>query len=66
MSDLCAGHLNDIKHLEWDGFEGYDLGFKFEEKESDEYGWNAGSKAYAEPFLALYISVRKIGSQSSL
>lgn len=52
MNSFCVGHANDFSHLTLDlqGFEGeYDLGFKFEERESD--------RPRAEPLLVLYVSV---------
>lgn len=61
MTAKCFGHLNDFAHLDVDlrGVEaGFDLGFKFEQRESDEFSIHpaTGIKAWAEPFLALYVS----------
>jgi len=44
--------------------DAFDLGFKFEERESDTFYLdpNTGVKAYPEPFLALYVSVRSKSS----
>jgi len=55
-------HLNGFNTLNesFDGLEdGFDLGFKFEERESDTFHLdpNTGVKAYEEPFLAHYVSV---------
>ena len=71
MNSFCAGHVNDFGHLGLDlgGLkEEYDLGFKLEEKEPDEFSVNpnTGVKAFAEPFLVLYISVRDRESPKSL
>ena len=70
MNSFCAGHVNDFGHLGLDlgGLkEEYDLGFKLEEKEPDEFSVNpnTGVKAFAEPFLVLYISVRDRESPKS-
>ena len=71
MNSFCAGHLNDFRHLAL-GLGGleedYDLGFKLEEKESDEFraDANTGVEAFAEPLLVLYISVRDRESPKSL
>jgi hypothetical protein len=61
MTESCFGHLNDFAHLDVDlrgAEEGFDLGFKFEQRESDESSVHpeTGIKAWAEPFLALYVS----------
>src|SRR5439155_19157382 len=60
-------HLSGFNTLNesFDGLEdAFDLGFKFEERESDTFYLdpNTGVKAYPEPFLALYVSVRSKSS----
>jgi hypothetical protein len=71
MNSFCAGHVNDFRHLTLrsDGLEDeYDLGFKFEERESEKFHVDVktGVRAWAEPFLVLYISVAQRGSPRSL
>jgi hypothetical protein len=66
------GHINGFRHLpgEYDCLEKiFDLGIKYEEKESDDCTENPlGGETCAEPLLAMYISVtrfddgRKIGT----
>jgi hypothetical protein len=60
------GHSDGFQHLEFegDGLESqFDLGCRFEEKESEhfEIDPNTGSKSWAEPYLALWISVSRPG-----
>lgn len=62
----CLGHYNDFQHLEADlgGLEHeFDLGFKFQERE-DKYSIdpNTGAKLWADPYLALYVSVAAFDS----
>lgn len=57
----CMGHLNRFEHLSVPNGEierQFDVGYKFEVRESDEYSVDprTGVKAWAEPFLALYLS----------
>jgi len=71
VHSFCSGHVNNFEHLTLglDGLEDdYDLGFKFEERESDKFHLNAktGVKAWAEPLLTLYVSVAQHGLQKSL
>ena len=59
----CLGHEKGFQHLtvKVGGLEDeYDLGFKFEEKESDSYSVDpiTGIKVWAEPELVLNISVK--------
>ena len=44
--------------------ENFDLGYKFAERESDEFhiDLNTGNRVFAEPFLALYVSASPKGS----
>ncbi len=61
---LCLGHFGGFKHLAEPvpGFETeYDLGFEFEQRESDEFVVEPATciKAWAEPILELRISVRR-------
>jgi hypothetical protein len=61
-------HYNEFRTLNgpFGGLEmDFDLGYKFEEKESDACSINSetGVKAYAEPFLALYVSARRKSSE---
>ena len=71
INSFCAGHVNDFAHLNL-GFEGleseYDLGFKFEERESDKFHVDSktGIKVWAEPLLVLYVSVVQRSSQRTL
>jgi len=61
---LCLGHFGGFKHLAEPvpGFETeYDLGFEFEQRESNEFVVQraTGIKAWAEPILELCISVKR-------
>jgi hypothetical protein len=65
MSQPCEGHLNAFAHLDIDlhGEEqGFDLGFKFEERESKTRAADAAVNAWGEPLLALYVSYASLGS----
>ncbi len=60
-------HLNGFIELRgsYGGLERhFDLGYKFEERESDEFriNPNTGVKAFAEPLLALDVSAARRGS----
>lgn len=61
MEDSCIGHVNGYTHLPLDdlGID-YDLGFTFEESESEEFRLDpyTGLKVWAEPSLILCVSVR--------
>lgn len=68
MSQQCFGHQNNFAHLDIDlrgPEQGFDLGFKFEQRESDEFAIDpqTGIKAWAEPFLALYVSYAASGPE---
>jgi hypothetical protein len=57
-----VGHVNGFEHLSagvGDLEAEWDLGFKFLERESDDFRIDpaTGVKAWGEPFLALYVSV---------
>ena len=63
-------HSKEFQSLDrpFDGLEKeFELRFKFEEKESDDFfiDPNTGVKAYAQPFLALYVSTRPESSSSA-
>ena len=63
----CLGHANEFQHLnaDLDGLEAtFDLGFKFEERESNNFGIdpNTEVKVWAEPYLALDISFTLIAA----
>lgn len=63
---FCIGHHSDFQHLESPLNEHeWDIGYCFEEKESDEFSVNPnnGIKVWAEPYLVLYISVVHKDSQ---
>lgn len=54
--ETCTGHENSFEHLSVDlgvSARDADLGYKYQEKESDVHG--------AEPLLVLYVSVRPPG-----
>jgi len=62
---ICMGHMNGFEHFagQLSGLdEQFDLGIKFEERESDEYSIDpiTGVKVWPEPFLALYVSVKQV------
>jgi hypothetical protein len=71
INSFCAGHVNDFTHLTLalEGLEAeYDLGSKFEERESDKFHVDpkTGIKAWAEPLLVLYVSVAQLSSRRPL
>ena len=64
---FCLGHVNGFQHLAVDlgGLEAQvDLGFKFEQENSNKSSTdpNTGVTVWAEPLLALYVSVQLEGS----
>lgn len=60
----CSGHQNGFEHFDLDGFDDFDLAQKFEpravESEENRTSTVTGIEAYAEPFLVMYVSVRKL------
>lgn len=60
MSNPCAGHIHGFEHLQLDELgEDFDLGFKFELRESENSRVvDPGIEAWAEPLLILHVSVR--------
>ena len=70
MNSFCTDQVNGFRHLrlELGGLEDdYDLGFKFENMESDKFRLDSttGVKAWAEPLLLLYVSVTHRSSPRS-
>lgn len=71
MNSCCREHVNGFSHLESDfgGLENnYDLGFKFEMKESDKprVDPKTGREGWDDPLLILYISASHRSSPESL
>jgi hypothetical protein len=67
----CLGHLNDFEHLplDLDPLENeFDLGYKFAFRESDSYKEipETGVKAWAEPYLALCVSAKRLSAALEL
>jgi hypothetical protein len=63
----CESHVTGFGHLSLRGLDrDIDLGFKFEQRESELFRLdpNTGVRAYAEPLLILHVSVRQQGSVS--
>lgn len=60
----CSGHQNGFEHFDLDGFDGFDLAQKVEpsavESEESRTSPSTGIEAYAEPFLVMHVSVRKL------
>ncbi len=56
----CNNHTNGFEHLDQPGIDGYDLGVRYKEEDSDSFMVQpeTGVKAWAEPHLAMYVSVR--------
>jgi hypothetical protein len=68
MKHLCKGHVNGFAHLELEELgDQFDLGFKFEQRESEEFRFDAmtGIKVWAEPLLVLCVSVAHGGMPPS-
>ena len=61
MDDFCYGHYGELEHLQFDELgEKFDLGYKFDERESDIFRDDPriGVRAWAEPLLILFVSVK--------
>ena len=61
MNIPCTSHVHEFTHLTLDELDDhYDLGFKFQQSESDKFAVNpsSGVRAWAEPLLILYVSVK--------